>query len=124
MANKYYFKTTGGDSFIPIADGTHYTELMSEDYGDGEVYVALYNSAKTQITGTAGTVTFSGTPDDIQYLAASAATTVDATKLKVVGTDSTYTPPVFSGSVVRGRMVLASLAGTDAAYVRAWHVRR
>lgn len=126
MAQKYYFKTTAGSTLIPIADGTHYTEDMDENYGNGEVYVKVLGAdGVTQIAASAGTITFTGSPDGGgQYLAASANGAVDATKLEVAGTTSTYTPPTFSGSVTKGKMVLASLAGTGATYVQAWHVRR
>lgn len=124
MAERFDFKTTAGSTLIPIADATHYCSGMSENYGTGEVYVALYNSAGAQITGTAGTIVFTGSPDGTQYLAATSNGTVTATTLKADGTLSTYVPPVFDGSVVKMKMVLASLAGTDASYVRAWTMRR
>jgi len=124
MANKYFFRTAAGSTLIPVADGTHYCDGMDEGFGSGEVYAVLLNSAGAQITGTDGTIVFTGSPDGVQYLAATANGTITATTLKAAGTLSTYTPPTFSGSVAKLKMVLGSLAGTDITHVQAWTVRR
>jgi len=124
MANKYFFRTAAGSTLIPVADGTHYCDGMDEGFGSGEVYAVLLNSAGAQITGTDGTIVFTGSPDGVQYLAATANGTITATTLKAAGTLSTYTPATFSGSVAKLKMVLGSLAGTDITHVQAWTVRR
>lgn len=128
MANQYFFKTTAGSSLIPIANGTHYTELMSGDYADCRVYLRfLAADGVTPIVPTGGTVTFSGSPDidsqptGAQYLAAVnavvTATTVEATA------PSTYTPPTMTGRVVKGKMIVADILGAGATYVQAFCYR-
>jgi len=124
MANKYFFRTAAGSTLIPFADGTHYCTGMDEGFGSGEVYAVLLNSAGAQINGTAGSIVFTGSPDEVQYLAATANGTITATTLKAAGTLSTYTPATFTGSVTKLKMVLSSLDGTDITHVQAWTVRR
>lgn len=70
MAKREYFKTVGGSSLIPVADGDFYTDLMSADYSQAEQQdITFYSDAegKIPVTATAGTVTVTGTSDDFCY---------------------------------------------------------
>lgn len=119
----YHFKTTGGDTLIPVADDTFYTDHMDTvEYVIGNCFIEFYDTdGETPITPTGGTITWASTPfhSESQYLAPPSDGVTTATD--VIAGDAVYTPPSFDATVARTRMTLASITG--ASYVRAYHSR-
>lgn len=116
MATLYPVKTNAGLHVLPTADASHFTDLMSADYGDGQLYIEFFSDAAGTIpaTPTGGTIAVAGTPTGVVYLAAGNVATITASAVTAIGT---YEPPRFVGCVIKGRITFASITG--AAYARA-----
>jgi len=119
MAYPYYFKTGAGDDLLPVADAAHIIDDMSASYGTGQISVEFLDAQGDPVAGTAGTVTFSSSPNGSQWHTPSNGDGV----INVVDVipEAEYTIPEFNGPVVSTRMVLSGVAG--ATFVRAFHWR-
>ena len=112
--------TVSRSAILPTADATLYTDDISGEYGQFQVYVEFFSdsAATTPVTPTAGTVTIAGTPNGTHYLAATnpviTATTVISNGL------ATYTPPTMSGQLKKGRVIFAGITGASYAKVTFW----
>lgn len=119
----YHFKTSGGDTIIPVADDTFYTDDMDMvEYPIGNCFIQFLDSdGVTPVTPTGGTITWSASPfhGSTQYLAAPANSVTTATD--VVAGDAVYTPPAFDATVAKTKMVLSGITG--ASFVVAYHSR-
>lgn len=115
MGRRYNFRTAGGSSILPVADGDYFTNLLDPSYNDGQVYLEFYNSSDdardftNAVTPTAGTIVINATPLGNVYIRDSDSETITAST--VSSPDGTYTPPVIAGSAVRARVTLDSIAG-------------
>ncbi len=116
----YTFRTSGGDSLIPVANGTFETPRMSADFALGNCFLQFYDTdGVTPVTPTAGTATFEAGVYEGQWLEASNDSEIQATA--VIAGPATYTPPTFDSQVQYTRMTLDSVTG--ASFVRACHWR-
>ncbi|MBX2848969.1 MAG: hypothetical protein KTR16_11655 [Acidiferrobacterales bacterium] len=122
MANPYYFETDEGDTFIPVADGSHELEDMSSSYETGQCYVQFFDASKEPVEPTGGTITFISGPFSDQWLESSnRILTIDADSVKKSPDVANYTAPQFDGCVVHTKMTLSGITG--ATYVKAFHWR-
>lgn len=110
-----------GSEVLPVADGIYYTAAnMGGSSADNcQVYVEFFtDSAGTVLASpSAGTVTASGTPMGEAWLAPSSGATINAADVKL---SATYTPPVFTGRMQRGRVGFSGIAGALTARVTFW----
>jgi hypothetical protein len=104
-------------ALIPVADGDFYTGIIEDEYSYGECFVVFYGAdGSAVVTPTDGAITFTSSPIDGQYLAASSGGVIAATD---VGTE--YIPALFNSRVIRSKMTLSGIVG--ASFVRAMHWR-
>lgn len=115
MGRRYNFKTAAGSSILPVTDGDYFTDTLDPSYNDGQVYVEFFGSADdasnftNAVTPTGGTLVVNATPLGNVFIRDSNSETINATAVSTP--DGTYTPPVISGSAVRARITLSSIAG-------------
>ena len=120
MGKLYEFKTSAGNTILPVADAEYITDDMSGDYSYGQAYVEFYSdsSGETPVTPGAGTLTFYGSPignifirdDNSDEISASTVSTPNAT----------YTPPQFTGLMVKGKVVLAGITTATHCRISIW----
>lgn len=117
QAYLYPIKTAGGAEVLPTANATLFTDSIPGGHADNwQAYVEFYSDAAgtVPVTPTAGTVTINATPMGNNYLPSPNSAVINATACSTPS--SSYTPPLFTGRVVKGRAVLAGITG--AAYCR------
>lgn len=117
MAQLYPVKQN--DAFvISTASGTYYTDSMSADWSDCQVFVEFFSDAAGDVpaTATAGTITVEASPMGGIYIAAGTGTPISATAVSA----GTYTPARFIGPAVRGRVTLAGITGAAYAKITFW----
>lgn len=119
MAEQFNFRTSGGSTRIPIANGTH-TVTVSENYANTRIYVRFLDANGAEVTPSAGTATFAYQPIGSSQWIACTDPAITATAVKHNAL-STYTPPSVTGNVKALRMILASVA--DAITIEALVVR-
>ena len=126
MTKRYNVKTSGGSSILPVANGEHFTDMMGPSQSDGEVYLEFFNTEAdagdltNAVTPIAGTVTVSASPMGNVFIRDAQETVINAAD--VSSPDAAYTPPIISGTAVRGKVVLSSISG--ASFVRIIFARR
>ena len=121
MANLYPVKTVGGLRVLPTADAVHFTDTMSADYQEAQVYFEFFSDAAGAVpaTPTGGTIVVAGTPTGNVYLSAGNTAIVTASDVTAIGL---YEPPKFVGCVIKGRIQFIGITG--APYARATFWRR
>lgn len=121
MTKRYNVKTNAGSSILPVTAGDYFTDLMSPSLSDGEVYVEFFNSAAdagaltNAVTPTGGTITTSASPIGNVFIRDAQETTINASE--VSAPDAVYTPPIISGTAVRGKVVFDGITGATHARV-------
>ena len=117
MARQYSFRDGSGNTVFATSNGNYFTEDLRIGVANAEIYYEFYSDAAgtTPVTPTGGTIVASGTPLGNNYLEAGQNATTQASQVEVG--DSTYTPPVLDGLVIKARVALSGIAG--AAYMRA-----
>ena len=121
MSRRYDFKDSSGNTVIPVADDSFYTDLMSVTPDEIDVYFAFYSdsSGETPVSPTSGTISTHGEYLDGFFLAASTNATINASE--VTTPDGIYTPPSIFGCSIRARI---DLLNVDAPYMRAFAYKR
>lgn len=119
LSRSYPFKTSGGNELIPVADGSFFTDEMSEYFKDGQCFLQFLNSSAVPVTPTGGTVTFSSGVYPNQFLRDGNEVTINAAD--VIAGDALYPLPTFNSFVRFSRMTLSGVTG--AAFVKAMHWR-
>lgn len=119
MSQAYRFpvKTGAGSEILPTADATFYTDDIQGGLANTwQAYVEFFSDAQgtVPVTPTGGTVTIAARPMSANYLGAPNSAVVNASACATP--TSSYTPPLFSGRVTKGRVILAGITG--AAYCR------
>ena len=120
MQQQDYFRTTAGSTLIPVANATH-TLAVPQDFASTVIHVrALDADGVTEVSPSAGTLTFAYQPFGYNLWIAMANPAITATTIKHSAL-STYTPPSVTGPAKKVRAILASLAG--ATFVEIFVVR-
>ena len=115
MARRYNFRTSGGNSILPVTDGDYFTNALDSSYNDGQVYLEFFNNENdarnftNAVTPTAGTITVSASPLGNAFLRDADSVTISAPAVAIP--DATYTPPVISGAAIRARVTLTGITG-------------
>lgn len=121
MTKRYNVKTNAGSSILPVTAGDYFTDMMSPSLSDGEVYVEFFNNSAdagnltNAVTPTAGTITVSASPMGNVFIRDAQEETIQANQVSVP--DGGYTPPIISGTAVRGKVVFAGITGATHARV-------
>jgi hypothetical protein len=116
MAKREFFKNSESVN-LPI-DGTFFTDDFSPDYEESILVIALYDAGGDIVTPSAGTCVISISPIEGQWQGpSSGSATVDLT---LAGAEATYTLPSFRGPQIKGRIVLANVAGATSAKAFIW----
>lgn len=115
----YYVGPTSLPNFAPnvntpqvnaVSAATFYTAAIPRDFNQVTAYLVFYDASGNVVTPTAGTAVFEASPDGTaQWLVSSNSASITVTNVKLGS--ATYTPPVFSGLVLRGRVTLAGVTG-------------
>lgn len=122
MANRYYCKTSGGSSIIPVADATYLTDEMSASEDTVDVYFAFYSDelGKNPVTPTAGSILVHGEYENGFFLEAGSGATIDATSVSFP--IASYTPPSIDGLIIRGSVQFSGITG--ASYAKVFFYKR
>jgi hypothetical protein len=116
MAKREYFKN--GASFALPIDGTFFTDDFAPDYEESILVIGLYDAGGAIVTASAGTCVIAISPIDGQWQGPSAGSaTIDLT---LAGPEATYILPSFRGPQIKGRIVLANVAGANSARAFIW----
>ncbi len=121
MTKRYNVKTNAGSSILTTVNGEYFTGMMSPSLSDGEVYLEFFANAAdagaltNAITPTAGTITASASPIGNVFIRDAQETTINASE--VSSPDAAYTPPIISGTAVRGKVTFAGITGATHARV-------
>ena len=116
MAIREHFKN--GTSVVLPINGTFYTDEFAPEYEESILAIALYDAGGAIVTASAGTCVISISPIDGQYQApSSGSATIDLT---LAGAEATYVMPSFKGPQIKGRIVLANVAGAASARAFIW----
>jgi hypothetical protein len=107
---------------LPIADGEYTTAILEDNSSLSHPYsflaVAFYDVNDDIVTPSAGTVEAKMSPIKGQWLSPSSGDQlIDAT---LTGADATYTPPLFHGPALKGKIVFAGIAGASYAKAFFW----
>lgn len=118
MQSLSYPVKSGASEVVSTANGTFYTDAMTDGFANCQVYVEFFSDAAgtTPATATAGTVTISGSPLGNIYLAPSTGTAINAADVSA----GTYTPAKMLGLVCKGKVVFAGVTGAAYAKVVFW----
>ncbi len=117
MARSYNFKTPSGSTVLPTADGEYFTDDLNPSDDDGELYLEFFNSESdasnniNAVTPSAGTITASGSPLGNIFLRDVNSVTVNAAD--VSSPDASYTPPFFTGRVVKAKIDFSGISGAS-----------
>lgn len=109
------FKSSGGDMIIPVADGDFYTDQMSKDWSKAEQSsIQFFSDAEgqNQVTPSGGTITVTGTPDEINYF-----TIPEGVFNASESYLETRARPNASNAMVKAKLTLSGVTG--AAYFKA-----
>ena len=121
MANERWpVLAPGGGEVLPVTDGIYYTADMGTSQNNNcQVYIEFFSDAEGTVLAapSAGTVTSAGTPMGQAWLAPSSGTTVNAADVKLA---ATYTPPVITGRIQRGRVQFDGITNAASARVTFW----
>lgn len=107
--------TSSGASLLPVADATYYTiEMPASADTRCHVYIEFFAAnGTTVVTPSGGTITCYGSPAGENYILIKNA--VNAADCGAG--NSTYTPPVLEGRVLRGKVVLSGVTGASFARI-------
>ena len=121
MTKRYNVKTNAGSSILPVANGEYFTNMMGPSQSDGEVYLEFFNTSAdagaltNAVTPTGGTITVSASPMGNVFIRDANETVINAAEVSVP--DGGYTPPIISGTAVRGKVAFAGITGATHARV-------
>ena len=116
MAERKYFKNSGSNT-LPV-DGSFFTDALTPDYDASVFVIALYDANGDIVTPSAGTCTITVSPIDGQFQGPSEGDSI--INLTLAGADASYTMPSFAGPQIKGKIVLADVAGAVSATAFLW----
>jgi hypothetical protein len=124
MARTIFVKS-GGDTKLPIADGTLETDLLEKNLSlsdeGGMFVIAFYDVAGDIVTPTAGTIAAEMSPIKGQWQGPSSG---DASiNASLTGPSATYTMPRFDGPAAQGRLTFSGIAGAGVDHAIAYFWR-
>lgn len=91
----------------PVANGDYFTDEMDASFKACELSsIRFFDGAGVQVTPSAGTVVFSGTPDGVNYRQV-----VDGTFNAADAYSFERTPPYAEGLMIRARINLSGIGG-------------
>ena len=103
---------------IPITDGTYETGMIAERFRNGVFVIVFFDSAGNIVTPTGGyieprmaTFIIPGT-NQAQWLEPSGGD-IKILAMNVKAGDATYTPSLFHGPTVKGKIKLVGIEGAD-----------
>lgn len=121
MANERWpVLSPSGSEVLPVTDGIYYTADMSASQNNNcQVYIEFFSDAAGTVLAapSAGTATVAGTPMGEAWLAPSSGSPVNAVDVKLA---ATYTPPVLTGRIQKGRVQFAGITNAATARVTFW----
>lgn len=121
QAYRYPVKTGAGSEILPTADATLFTDDIQAGLANNwQAYVEFFSDAQgtTPATPSGGTVTITARPMSVNYLAAPNSAVINASACATPV--SSYTPPLFTGRVSKGRVVFVGITGAAFARVTFW----
>ena len=102
----------------PVADGDYLTTYMDADFSQCELSsIRFFDADGVQVTPSAGSVTFSGTPDGVNYR--------DITDGTFNAADSYAfgrTPPYAEGLMIKAKVALTGITGAESFHAIVWRV--
>lgn len=122
MNERYPVLNGTGGEVLPIADATLYTASMykPDQSNSTQFYIEFFSDADglIPVTPTAGTIAVAGSPLGNNYSPAGNVATITASQCSTP--DSTYTPPLFVGRIVKGRISFSGITGALTARAAFW----
>lgn len=123
MAHPFAVQQTDGNPVLSTVNGSYYTEEMSADFENADVYLEFFSDAAgtVPVTPTAGTISVAGSPMGNVWLAPPwDQQDIVATDVSVGPTAAQYTPRHIKGMMSIGRVTFAGVAGAAYARVTFW----
>ena len=100
----------------PVTNGEYTTESMSTAVDECELSaIQFFNSSGQQVTPTAGTVTFSGSPDGVNFR-----TIPNGTFNAADAYSTTRDAPYAEGLMVAAKITLSGITGADNFTATVW----
>jgi len=100
----------------PVADGSYTSDAMNASYSRCELsYIRFFDSNGAQVTPSAGTVVFSGSPDGVNYRDIEGGSFMASSAYS-----GSRVPPYGEGLMVNARITLAGVAGASTFEAVVW----
>lgn len=99
-----------------VANGDYLSPAMDAGFGQCELSsIRFFNAGGAQVTPTAGSITFSGTPDGVNYRQITNGTFLAADAYKFE-----RTPPFAEGLMVQAKIGLTGVTGANTFVALVW----